>query len=535
MRILKIVFLFQLIFTLPSYGQNQRYWIQFEDKGNYGFQDIQLSQKSLERRTTQNITLDSTDIPIFQPYLDSLDLFKVKVQSKSRWFNAISATLSQEKKDSLQNHFSFIKGIQKVETLHTLNEEKPLTITPNPGMSSGHYYGQGWGQIWQIRGNILHELGYRGQGILIAVLDAGFRQVDEHFLFQNNREKGKIIEGLDFVRQPDLVNYQYSTHGLAVLSTMASSIPGTYVGTAPDADYVLIRTENAPQESLIEEDFWLMGAEFADSIGADIINSSLGYTQFDDSLQNHSYQDLDGESTLVTRAANKAFEKGILVVSSNGNSGNDPWKYLGAPADGKNVLAIGAVYQNGNPAAFSSFGPTVNGLVKPNVSAMGALIPVAQLNDEIKPSYGTSFSAPVISGMSACLWQFFKENELDIDHRKLKKEIEESAHLYLSPDSQLGYGIPNFKKIVEKYHPLEEYQDWNLFFTLHNEVIYLEGDFSEHAFFSIVDATGRTLFIQGSATKAYKQEIPFSKQLPKGIYFLSVQDKNRLKTFKILR
>ena len=236
--------------------------------------------------------------------------------------------------------------------------------------------------------------------------------------------------------------YEDNSHGMSVLSCMAANKPGVFMGTAPDAHYLLLRTEDAGSEFIIEEDNWVAAAEFADSAGAWIINSSLGYTEFDDPQTSHTYLDLDGNSTHVTRGADIAASKGILVVNSAGNSGDNAWRYIGAPADGDSVLTIGAVDSLGNYASFSSQGPSAAGRIKPNVSCTGQATWIVTSAGNIGRANGTSFSSPILAGAAACLWQAFP----DASNMEIYKAIEQSAHQYENPDYFVGYGIPNFTK-----------------------------------------------------------------------------------------
>jgi hypothetical protein len=226
---------------------------------------------------------------------------------------------------------------------------------------------------------------------------------------------------------------------------MGGYMVDSLIGTAPEASYMLFRTEDSNLETLIEEDNWAAAAEYADSAGVDIINSSLGYTiLYDDTLNSHSYADMDGNSTIITKAADLAASRGILVINSAGNSGSNDWYYIGAPADGDSVLSVGAVNAFGDIASFSSRGPSYDGRIKPNVCAQGVLAVVADLDSTIRVANGTSFSAPIIAGLSACLWGALSTDIINIDNMTLFQSIQQSAHLFQNPNDSLGYGIPNF-------------------------------------------------------------------------------------------
>jgi hypothetical protein len=263
---------------------------------------------------------------------------------------------------------------------------------------------------------------------------------------------GRIKATYDFVRRDSLLTYRASTHGTYVMGCMAAKDTGVVIGTAPDADYLLLRTENVLSEYILEEYHWAAAAEFADSAGAYVFNTSLGYTTFDDPRQNHVYSDLDGNSTVITRAANIAASKGVLVINSAGNYGNSQWRYIGAPADGDGVLAVGAVDVGGNLAGFSSRGPNAAGSVKPNVMANGVFAATPGYFQPIEYVNGTSFSGPIIAGAAACLWQA----NSDRTALEIKQAIEESAHLFNNPNDDFGYGIPHFPSADWNFTGIEE-------------------------------------------------------------------------------
>ena len=295
-----------------------------------------------------------------------------------------------------------------------------------------------------IGGLQLHENGYFGDNINVAIFDAGFMGVDILPIFNNLWDNNKIIFTRDFVNNNKNV-FDYSQHGTMVLSVMGGYMLDSLIGTAPMANYLLFRTEDSESETMVEEDYWAAAAELADSIGVDIINSSLGYTiMYDDTINSHTYSDMDGNTTIITKAADRAASRGILVVNSAGNSGLSSWYHIGAPADGDSVLAIGAVDYLGKIASFSSRGPSFDGRIKPNVCAKGVSVVVADQDSTIRYANGTSFSAPIISGLSACLWQAISSNNIELSNMDIINLIQESSSLFSNPNDSLGYGIPNF-------------------------------------------------------------------------------------------
>ena len=255
-----------------------------------------------------------------------------------------------------------------------------------------------------LKGDILHNRDLKGKGKLIAILDAGFSRVDEMIAFEELFAENRILGTKDFVQRNNNV-FDEHTHGMMVLSTMGAENKGQIIGTSPEASFWLLRTEDVDSENLIEEYNWLCAAEFADSVGADIINSSLGYTTFDDAGQNHTYTDMDGRTAPVSIAATIAAQKGMIVVNSAGNSGSGSWHFIGAPADADSILSVGAVDENADFAWFSSYGPSFDGRVKPTVVAQGRNTIVATSNNGTLTGNGTSFSSPIVAGLSACLWE----------------------------------------------------------------------------------------------------------------------------------
>jgi len=292
-----------------------------------------------------------------------------------------------------------------------------------------------------LNGHILHNQGFHGQGMVIAVLDGGFSNTDINPAFDSLWQNNQILGTWDFVINGP-VEFNKHSHGSQVLSTMGANIPGSLVGTAPKASFYLLRTEDGASEFLIEEDHWVSGAEFADSVGADLITSSLSYTTFTNPSMDHSYSDLDGNTTRITQGADIAASKGILVITSAANEGNKNWHYIGAPADGDSVLTVGSVDSQGNYSAFSSTGPSYDGRIKPNLTAQGDGTAIAASSGTIIFGTGTSYSTPVISGIAACLWQSNKS----LTNMEIIKALESSASQANSPDSLLGYGIPDLSK-----------------------------------------------------------------------------------------
>lgn len=443
--------IFIIVIVNISFAQvaSNSYRLYLTDKNNntYSIDNPEdfLSHQAINRRLQQGIEIKLNDLPVSKVYLDSLKNLGLVILNKSKWLNTVVVhTNNQELIDTITK-IGFVKSKQKTSSFiehnsyKTFLEKKDLTILSKSDDPLD--YGNATSQISMLNGHVLHQNGYKGQSITIAVIDAGFQDVDILPAFESLRINNQILGTKDFVDGDEQV-YDASSHGMKVLSTMGGDIPGELIGTAPKANYWLLRSEEASTEYSIEEDNWTAAAEFADSVGADIITSSLGYSEFDDSTQDYTYSDMDGNTTFITKAADIAASKGILVLNSAGNQGDDPWKYISAPGDGDSVLTVGAVDAFATYAYFSGVGPTSDGRIKPNVTAMGYKTAIQGIDGSITVANGTSFSTPIMAGMAACLWQYYPE----LNNMEIIQKIEESAHQYSNPDYKLGYGIPDFGK-----------------------------------------------------------------------------------------
>jgi subtilisin family serine protease len=540
MRIaLNILFLLFLPFVTFSQVAENSYRLYLTDKNNNEFSisnpEEYLSAKATQRRTNQYISITENDLPISNYYLDSLKSLGLEILIKSKWLNTVVVyTTDYELIDTITK-YGFIKSKYKSFSHSTTELQIDLykTTSSNLEFSSNDYFDYGYGttQISMINGHALHQNNYQGQGITIAVIDGGFFDVDILPAFDSLWYNSQILGSKDFVDGDEQV-YDASDHGMKVLSTMGANMPGELVGTAPKANYWLLRSEKTEDENTLEEDNWVAAAEFADSVGADIITSSLGYSEFDDKTQNYTYSDMDGNSTHITKGADIAASKGILVVSSAGNSGNDAWKYITAPGDGDSVLTVGAVDSYASLASFSGQGPTYDGRIKPNICAMGYQTSVQGVDGNITVANGTSFSAPIIAGMAACLWQKNPEST----NMDIIRKIEESAHQYSDPDNLMGYGIPDFAKAAElqssssnsiikdeafvKSYPNPFIDNLNIEFVInHNETIIID----------LYNSTGVKILV-----KNFKAAPPISTiglnnlgDLPTGIYFMKIRIGNQ--------
>lgn len=491
------------------------YYIQFLDKNNTPFSldnpSAYLSEKAIQRRTKFQIPITLSDLPVNPSYIQDILNAGAELVTATKWLNGISVIPNNTQALDSIRALPFVESVIKthnvafglksqIDSIKLVINERKIPFKNRNILKSTSIldYGDAYHQIKMHNGDILHDLGYLGQGMTIAVLDNGFEKVDEMGVFDSIWANNQIISTYDFVKQQE-IGFNTTDHGTKVLSTMAANSPGMMIGTAPKANYHLIRTEIKDTESLLEEFLWISGAEYADSVGVDIITSSLGYSEFDDETQNHTYSDLDGNTTPITKAADMAASKGILVITSAGNSGNKPWVYITAPADGDNVLTVGAVDSSGVLAVFSSLGPTADGRIKPNVVALGQSVTFANISNLIVSGNGTSFSAPIISGLVACLWQ---SNPL-LSNLVIKEIIEKSSNQWNNPDNFYGYGLPDFYLASQLNTTIiENIEDISLIIKVYpnpvkdNFNLFVNSEFNESAEIRILDLTGKLIFAQ---------------------------------------
>lgn len=424
-----------------------KYQIYFTDK-NFNQYSISnpidfLSQKALDRRTKQNIAVSEQDMPVSQYYIDSIVKMGFVVLNKSKWFNSITVSTSNSGLLNSLSNISFVRNFSKQHNSviqNVIDHKFDLSFSEIvPLKNTLLDYGNGSNQIQMLNGHILHNLGFQGQGMIIAIIDAGFINSNILPAFDSIRNNNQIIATRDFVDGDNNV-YGHHDHGTMVFSIIGSNIPDSFVGTCPKAKFVLLRSEDTSSEYRIEEYNWASAAEFADSIGADVINTSLGYNRFTDASQDYTYSDLNGDKTIIAQAADYASSKGILVTVSAGNEGSNSWHYITTPADADSVLSVGAVDAAQNYAALSSTGPTPDGRIKPNIVAQGAGTTVYSQSGNLISGSGTSFSSPIIAGLSACLWQ----SHPDLSNMDIIAAIEKSSNQFSNPDSLMGYGVPDF-------------------------------------------------------------------------------------------
>ena len=441
------LFLF-VVFTISGFSQ-QDAWVYFNAKPNAQFYFDSpltiLSQRALDRRTSQNIALDFKDIPVEASFVSQVTRSAgISVMARSKWLNAVHVRGSQVAINALAT-FSFISKIDFANK--TLNQvgrmAKPFKLKQN-GKSKktkvDYAYGSSSNQVIMLNGQALHQQNYTGSGKIIAIMDSGFPGVNTTQPFQRLRDNGKILGGYNFVLR-DANFYSGDSHGTSVLSTIGGYVENSLVGTAPDASYYLFITEDDTSENPVEESLWVEAAEKADSLGVDIISTSLGYFDFDNPAYDHTYNDMNGTTTFMSRGAEIAFSRGMIVVTSAGNSGaskSNP--HIAVPADAVSVIAVGAVNSSKSRVSFSSIGPSFDGRIKPDAMAQGQAAVVSDALGNIVTANGTSFSGPILAGMVACLWQALPQKT----NQQIKDIILKSSDKFLSPNNEYGYGIPDF-------------------------------------------------------------------------------------------
>ena len=431
------------------------YRISLSDKSNTPFSInnplAYLSQRALDKRARFNISLTEQDLPVNPQYIQQIKAVDTAIQvlCVSKWMNTVTIYCPDSTKLMQISALPFVMDYLPVANYDLSNRDTVLETLEFPEYSVMPFakdsilpydYGAGLGQIAIHNGQLLHKDGFRGEGILIAVFDAGWNGVDTSRYFQSLFENGQIWGTRDLIPGRNNV-FEGHNHGTLVTSTMAVSAEGELVGTAPEANYFFIRSENPDSEQLIEEDFWAQAAEIADSIGADVINSSLGYTTFPDFPQgNFTYENTDGVTSIASRAATILGQKGVVVCISAGNDGANEWHYIGHPADAIGVLAVGAADADGNIGAFSSRGPSYDGRVKPDITSVGVRTACVWPGDFLGTADGTSLAGPVAAGLCACLWQALPQKT----STEIMQIIRESSSCYNNPNDSLGYGIPDF-------------------------------------------------------------------------------------------
>jgi len=518
-------------FTCTKALAQTKYWVKFKDKNGSPYSvsnpSAYLSAKSIARRTNQGIAVDMTDIPVNQTYINQVNATGATVFQRSKWMNAAIVVITNTTQIAAINSLTCVLSSQPVGKLHSSKPDEfdaPINQQAFRTASVNNYnYGPSLTQNSQIGTDCMHENGYRGQNMVIGVLDSGFDRVNVNATFDSLRNENRILGTRDIVAGNSSV-YEDHSHGAMVLSCMTANTPGQLIGTGPKASFYLIRTEDVSSEKLIEESNWIVGAEYADSVGVDIMTTSLGYTTFDNSADNHTYSQLDGRTAMMSIAANMAVRKGVFVLNAAGNDGNGAWHYIGVPADADSICTVGAVNGSGVHASFSSVGPTADGRIKPDVSTMGQGTYVCDPSGSFYGGNGTSFACPIMAGAVACLWQANPSKT----NMQIMQAIKATASQSLSPDNNYGWGIPNMcaahnylngtslgvKEVVKTQidlypNPVNDYLKINTSSAI-DEV-------------TVVDVLGKQIDFTLSTKVKNEYTLHFANTLANGVYFITVK------------
>lgn len=511
-----------------------KYWVKFTDKNGspytIGNPSAYLTARSIARRTAQGIAIDITDIPVNQTYINQINATGAQVFQRSKWMNAAIVIINNATQLSAINNLTCVSSSAPVGKYIKTKSSEELSVNAiepsykKQSQVTAYNYGPSFTQVNQIGADCMHNEGYRGQNMVIAVIDAGFENVNTNPVFDSLRNEGRLLGTRDYVQGNTSVNEDY-LHGANCLSLIAGNTPGQLIGTAPKAGYWLIRSEDAATEKIIEENNWVVAAEFADSVGADITTTSLGYTTFDNPSQNHVYADLNGRTAVASIAATMAARKGIFVLNAAGNEGGGAWNYIGVPADADSICAVGAVNGSGVHANFSSVGPTSDGRIKPDLSSMGQGSYVCNANGLFSSGNGTSYATPILAGAVACLWQANPTKT----NMQILQALRATASQATNPDNVYGWGIPSMcaahnllngtnvsvNEIIKATHfklfPNPAKQQISFSLNQKPELITLYDVLGNSIAFSVIEKQTNTF------------ELVFSSEMANGVYFISIK------------
>ena len=531
---MKKVLLFAMVFVAQIGFSQEDAWIYFKDKPNaQSFFNNPLSgltQRALDRRTTQEIALDSKDAPIHQPYVDEVENSAgITVLAQSKWLNYVHVRGAQQDIANLV-HLASVQNI--VYANHALNASTRTTVSSSfpqkiskidkfQDTTVNFDYGNSATQVQMLNCHFLHQQNYTGAGKIIAVLDAGFPGVDTALPFKRLRDNNLILGGYDFVNNSSSF-YTGNSHGTIVLSTMGGYATNL-VGTAPDAHYYLFITEDVSKEEPLELSNWVEAAEEADRLGVDVINTSLGYFGFDNPNYSYTYAMMNGQTSVASRAVDVAFAKGMICVTSAGNEGASSEPHVGTPADAILNVTVGAVTATEIKSGFSSIGPTADNRIKPDVMAMGTASTVARPDGTVNTANGTSFSGPIIAGAITSFWSAFPNKK----NSEIVQMVKGSADKYTTPDNNYGYGIPDMQAALNTALNTNQMETFKakVFPNPVNAVLSIHVDEGlKNTQLMIYNAMGQKIYDETI------QESAFSMQLDSwhaGVYFYTLQNHNK--------
>lgn len=526
-----------LMLSLAGWAQVNRYMVYFKDKTGtpytIGTPNQFLTARSIERRQEQGIAINEDDLPVNPAYVSQLVSSGANVLYTSRWMNGALVQCDVSQLGSLEG----LPVVERVE-LAAPNEKPSATGRHRGGRQTNNRVESvvNQFQLGMLGLDYMHSGGYTGNGVFIAVLDDGFQGVNNITPFQPlfAGDHVDMENSFDFVhKQADV--FLFDDHGTEVLSVMAAYEDGVYTGGAYEADYVLFVTEDIATEYRIEEYNWLIAAERADSLGVDIIHTSLGYYSFDDASMNYAQSDMDGSTTIITQAAAHAVARGMVVVASAGNEGARPWQIITAPADGRDLLAVGGVTSEGVKSNGSSTGPSADGRIKPDVAALGVSTSTVKSSGNTGFSSGTSLAAPLVTSLVAGLWQRYPE----LTNLQVMQLVRESASQASTPDNLIGYGIPNFRAAVN----LKEYRQQDAPFAVYPNPIAGNVSIRPNSPETISKCRLQMISLSGQLMLDYdvsfdwlhREYTATTQDLPSGLYILRIFHDENLFTFKVVK
>lgn len=537
------VFAGKFIFAQSS---NTRYWVAFTDKNAspYSVSSPQqfLSQRAINRRTLHGYAVTTQDLPVNPAYIAQVRTTGAIILSTSRWYNGVVVRITNPSQLTAINSLACVQSTKSVARIKPL----PKYVGPKEIISSNQKlakpqsvnrfnYGQGYGQIHLLNGECLHNSFYDGTGMQIAEIDDGFHNANTISVFDSLWLQNRVLAKHNFFSGDTTDLFAIGGHGTSVLSCMSAFSSGNFIGTAPYAKYYLLRSEVDSSEQIMEEYSWVSALEFADSAGADVATSSLGYTVFDDATQNHTWASLDGRTSVASMAATLAARRGMIVCVAAGNEGSNTWRKITVPSDADSILCVGAVDVSGTYASFSSQGYSADGRVKPDVMSQGLQSTVVSSSSgNVIQSSGTSFATPILAGMVACLWQ----GNPTKTNMEVMRAIKQSATQFAAPDSLMGYGIPDFcvaDQILKSSNGIAEHP--NLYYD--GNGFYILGAVDGKVKAEIYDAQGR-LLQEDNCTVSFNGNrsdivIPSYKMLPLGMYVIKLSSSNDSWTRKMVK
>ncbi len=532
--------------TQSEISQVNRYFIYFTDKSSdsYPFSisnpESFLTSRAIERRSKQEIAISEEDLPVDPSYTQGLKDAGAEVYFTSKWFNGALANVDTTLLADIAM-LSFVDSIALLADTTRLSKEQETLNVPTEFDEPPSVNGNSDIQLIMLGADHMHADDIKGQGMLIAVLDNGFTGVDRYTPFQHLWENNRIIATKDFVQNSGNV-FQFGAHGTSVFSIIASNYQSdsdNLIGITPEAEFILCITEDNAAENTLEEYNWLLGAEFADSLGADVINASLGYSTFDIPEHNYSKDDLDGQTSIVSLAASIAAKKGMIVVTSAGNSGRRPapGNLISHPADALDILAVGSVTPSFERSDFSSVGPSADGRIKPEVAAFGDGTAVVRGSGTIERGGGTSFASPLIAGFAAGIWQANPE----WTSQQVIEAIKNSGHRAYDPDFSLGYGVPSYAYAVDgkALNVQDILSDKVTVYPnpFRGDTLYLitEGVFKKGINIRILDPKGSLIFEESYKKREIKERMELTiDSSEQGVYFLFLQTEKDQKVVRLI-